>query len=344
MTSTNGTFRRTRAEIRERTVPVTINGHTELVTETYSINVPVPPRDWDRIVLGAVTTITAAVLTASVVWSTSSVGTLLGRAVEPAIAYGTATAFDLVWIVCMAVEWLSRYNPAGADLPRRAGHVALLVAMAAVCTNGVLTGGPRGIAAGIVGSVVSALAKGTWTIVMKHTAKPLDHLTQGWVDRRMSEAGGQLALAAVERQLARVEGQWADSVAALPSGPGPDKPSGQPDTASATVRSGVLAALATMPDASADAIVETLARIGIDTDADTVRQLSGQRSDTTDSRSADLLDFRAKQADQAITDTVRLLVRDGVTDPDTALPIVRWVHGHEVTRATVDRLIRRVSA
>lgn len=344
MTSQHPTFRRTRAETHERLTPVTINGHTKLVPDEYTVHVPVPPRDWDHIVLNGVTAITAAILTASVTWSTSSIGSLLSRAVEPAIAYGTATAFDLVWIVCMAVEWLNRYNPAAAVLPRRAGHAALAVAMAAVCTNGVLPGGWRGLAVGIIGATVSALAKGAWTIVMRHTAKPLDRLTQGWVDQRNAEAGGRLALAAVERQLARVEGQWADTMAALPAAAAPGEPLGQADSISPTVRSAVRAALDTVPGADPEAIVEMLARVGIDTDADTVRELSGQGADTTDSRSGDLLDFRVKQADQAITDTVRLLVRDGVTDPDTALPIVRWVHGATVTRATVDRLIRRVSA
>jgi hypothetical protein len=344
MTSQHPTFHRTRAETRERITPVTINGHTQLVPEKYTVQVPVPPRDWDHLVLNGVTTVTAAILTASVTWSTTSIGSLLSRAVEPAIAYGTATAFDLVWIVCMAVEWLSRYNPAAAVLPRRAGHIALLVAMGSVCTNGLLTGGRAGIAVGLVGAVVSALAKGTWTIVMRHTAKPLDHLTQGWVDRRMAEAGGRLALAAVDRQLARVEGQWADTMLALPTGPDADKAPERADSVSATVRSAVLAALATVPDADPEAVVEMLARIGIRTDSDTVREVSGQHADTTDSRSAGLLDFRAKQADQAITDTVRRLVRDGITDSDTALPIVRWFHGDTVAKATVDRLIRRVSA
>jgi hypothetical protein len=338
MTSTNGTFRRTRAEVRERIVPVTIGGHTEMVPEKYQAHVPIPPRDWDRILLGGVTTATAALLALSVAWSTSSVGSLLARAVEPAVAYGAATAFDLVWIVCMAVEWLNRYNPAGAVLPRKAGHAALALAMGAVSVNGFLAGGARGIAIGIVGAAVSALAKGAWTIVMRHTAKPLNHLTQGWVDRRMSEAGGRLALAAVERQLARIEAQSADMRAALPPvNPDPDRPSGQPDTSAADIESAVHAALATMPDATPEAIVDQLGQLGITTDADTVRRLSGQ----PDSRSATLLQLADHRGTDTLSATVRLLAGDGITDPDTVLALARWVHGPEVKSETVSRLINR---
>ncbi|GAB2696114.1 protein transporter Sec31 [Kitasatospora kifunensis] len=323
-----------RAEDRTRLIPHTIDGITEMVPEDYTVHVPVPPHDWDRIILTAATAATAAILTASVVWSTSSVGALLGRSVESAIAYGAASVFDLVWIVCMAVEWLNRYNPRGAVLPRRAGHIALVIAMAAVCTNGWLTGG---VAPGIIGAAVSALAKGTWTIVMKHTAKPLDPLTQGWVDRQMSEAGGRLALGSVRRQVARADGQYAAQIAAL-TPDGPDTDNGQPDTVSGTVRAAVRAALTTMPGAAPDEIVRQLAHAGIHTDEDTVRRLSGQQ----DSTSGKVLRLTAT-AGPSIADTIRTQVSAGVSDPVAVLAQVRTVHGSDVRADTVLRTLRRIS-
>lgn len=323
-----------RSETRNRLTPHTIDGITEMVPEDYTVHVPVPPTDWDRIILTAATAATAAILTASVVWSTSSVGSLLGRTVEFAVAYGAASVFDLVWIVCMAVEWLNRYNPSGAVLPRRAGHVALVVAMAAVCTNGWLTGG---VAPGIIGAAVSALAKGTWTIVMNHTAKPLDPLTQGWVDRQMSEAGARLALSSVRRQVARTDGQYAAQIASL-TPDDPDTDHGQPDTVSGTVRTAVRAALATMPGATPDEIVRQLAHAGIHTDEDTIRRLSGQ----LDSTSGKVLRLQAGTG-PSIADTIRMQVSEGVSDPVDVLARVRTVHGSDVRADTVLRTLRRIA-
>lgn len=324
-----------RSETRNRLTPHTIDGITEMVPEDYTVHVPVPPADWDRIILTAATAATAAILTASVVWSTTSVGSLLAlTGVTAAIAYGAASVFDLVWIVCMAVEWLNRYNPRAAVLPRRAGHIALLVAMAAVCTNGWLTGG---VAPGVIGATISALAKGTWTIVMKHTAKPLDPLTQGWVDRQMSEAGGRLALSSVRRQVARTDGQYAAQIASLTPDEA-DTDSGQSDTVSGTVRTAVRAALATMPGATPDEIVLQLAHAGIHTDEDTVRRLSGQ----LDSTSGKVLRLPAG-AGPSIADTIRMQVSAGVSDPVDVLARVRTVHGSDVRADTVLRTLRRIS-
>jgi hypothetical protein len=338
MATPNHTFRRTRPEVRTRTVPHTVSGKTAMVTEEYTVHVPVPPRDWDRILLGGVTVATAAILAASVVWSTASVGALLALTVTEGIAYTVATIFDLAWIIFMAVEWLSRYNPRSAVLPRRAGHAALAIAMVAVFVHGITAGGRNGLAIGIIGSVISALAKTVWTVVMRHTAKRLDPRTQQWVDQQQAEAGARLALAGIHRQLARAEGQWADALAALPpADPDPDRPSGQPDTSDADTQSAVHAALATMPDATPEAIVEQLGQLGITTDTDTVRRLSGQ----PDSRSATLLRLADHRGSDNLSATVRLLVRDGITDPDTALTLARWVHGPDVKPETVSRLLSR---
>lgn len=224
---------RYRTETRHRQVPHTIDGRTALVNEPYTVRVPVPPRDWDRTIRGAVTAAAGAIAAASIVWTTASIGTLLDLAVATGAAYAAAAVFDLVWLSCMALEWLARYNPARAQLPRRAGWAALAVAMVAVVVEGD-TGGH--VQVGLVGATVSGLAKLLWTLVLRHYATPLDSRTQQWVDAQLAEAGGQLAMVAVYRELARTEGLVAAERAALASPDAdPDRPDESADSPDADV-------------------------------------------------------------------------------------------------------------
>lgn len=195
---------KTRTIRRSRLVPHTIDGKTELVLDRYKVDVPLPPRDWDRVVLNAVTAAAGLLVTAAVAWSTANIGDLLSSLVVMAAAYAAASVFDLAWIMCMALEWLARYDTARARAPRIAGHIALVIAMAAIGVHGWIAGQP---AVGVTGAVVSGLAKGGWTLVLKHHAKPLDDRTQQWVDKQRAEAGGQLAMVAVQRELARAQAQ-----------------------------------------------------------------------------------------------------------------------------------------
>lgn len=218
---------KTRPETRYRKVPETIDGVTELVDEPYTVNVPVPPADWDRIVLAG--TLAAAILVsiASVTWTTASIGDLLDRAVPAPAAYGAAAVFDLAWITCMAAEWLARYDDAKALLPRRAGYAALAAAMAAVGVHGWLL---ASLWVGLVGAAVSALAKGMWTVVLRHYATPLDDRTRQWLVQQQSKAGARLAVAAMRRQVIRVDGQLAAELEARKVLAHPeDAPAASPD-------------------------------------------------------------------------------------------------------------------
>lgn len=210
---------RTRTEQRTRLVPHEVNGETELVLDRYTVEVPLPPRDWDRAILTTVTATAAVLLAATVVWSTANIGDLLSRVAIAPAAYGAAAAFDLAWIVFMAVEWLARYDPARAVLPRRAGHLALLVAMVAVGAHGWLAGQT---AIGVISAVVSGIVKSVWTVVLRHHAKPLDDKTQQWVDKRRAAAGGELAMVAVNRELLRARAQVEAERAALRTDPDSD--------------------------------------------------------------------------------------------------------------------------
>lgn len=203
---------RTHTVRRSRLVPHTVDGHTELILERYDAEVPQPPRDWDRIVRTSVTCCAALLVTVSLGWSTASIGALLDRTVIAPAAYGAALAFDVTWITCMAVEWLFRYDRRRARLPRRAGHVALLIAMGAIFAHGWLDGQE---VVGAVGAVVSGLAKGGWTVVMSVHSRPLDDRTRQWVEKRRAALDAQLALVAVRRDHQRAEGLVAAEAAAL---------------------------------------------------------------------------------------------------------------------------------
>ncbi|MFD3749729.1 protein transporter Sec31 [Streptomyces cyaneofuscatus] len=217
---------RTRTVERSRLVPHTIDGTTHLVLDRYQEDVPLPPRDWDRIVLTGVTAAAAVIGVASIVWSTASIGSLLDLVVPlTAAAYAAALVFDLVWLSCMALEWLARYDQERAVLPRRAGYVALAIAMGAVGAHGWISGE---FAIGCVAAAVSGLAKVMWTVVLRHHAKPLDARTQQWVDAERAKAGGSLAMVSVRRELTRAEQAVAAERAAISGDPGAS-PDGNPD-------------------------------------------------------------------------------------------------------------------
>lgn len=222
---------KTRTVERSRLVPHTVNGKTEMVLERYTVDLPVPPRDWDRTVLTAVTAAAGLLVTVTVVWSTASIGDLLARVTIAPAAYAAAVAFDLAWILCMAVEWLARYDPERARLPRNMGHGALAIAMVAVGAHGWLAGQ---LVIGVIGAVVSGIVKTLWTVVLRHHAKPLDDKTQQWVDKQRAEAGGELAMVAINRELTRARSLVAAEEEALRIDPDadPDESGQDPDAGS----------------------------------------------------------------------------------------------------------------
>jgi hypothetical protein len=117
----------------------------------------------------------------------------------------------------------------------------------------------------------------------------------------------------------------------------------------ATVRAAVLAAGKTMPDASAEDIVDQLSAAGIDTDTDTVRTVLDQdtdnRPDTTDSRSTrrPVRPVRPiAPPGQTVADTIRTALASGITDKDAVLSYVRKIHGQDVSADTVRRTRTRI--
>lgn len=195
---------KTRRIERTRLVPHTVDGETEMVLDREIIEVPAPPVDWDQIVRAGVTVLAVVMLIVSVTWSTSSIGSLLSRIVPSAAAYGAACAFDTLWIMCTAVQWLLRTDPVRAKKAEIGGRWALAIAMGAVFADGYLH---SELVIGVVGAAVSALAKGGTYLAMLVHARPLDPRTQQWLDKRRAAINGQLGLIPVRRELQRGQAQ-----------------------------------------------------------------------------------------------------------------------------------------
>lgn len=340
--------------------PVTIDGDTEYVRRTERVCVPLPPRDWRRVVLRGLAVAAALVLVASLAWTTASVGALLlTLSVAAPIAYGAAAVFDVVWISCLAAEYLARFDEDRARLPRVAGWVALTISMGAVVAHGHNAGSAS---TGAVGALVSALAKGLVTIVITLTTPRLDSDQQAWLIARRGKIGAQRALAIEQRALNRDMAAIRAERAALGLPPERDSGTGRDETRPsqhiAIARSAVPSYLATHPDASVGEVVEELGRLGIDVDEDTVRTVTGQPRDNRDGetrqghrRSTPVLSVVHRDArdddedpdeDEAtIAATVRRCVRDNVTNLDRVLSAVRQVHGQDVARPTVRKSLDR---
>lgn len=302
-----------------RTVPHTVGADTRDIQVSENVEVPIVPLDWDRIVLAGVSAVAVFAIVVGVAWSTASIGALLSLAVPPVIAYGAASIFDAAWITCLAVEWLSRYNTAKAILPRGIGYGALGAAMLAVGVHGYVTGS---LAVGIIGALISGIAKVIWTVVLHHNAKPLDARTQQWVNQYSAEAGAQLAMVTVNRQLARAkEGFEGAHVPVITTA----------EDSAGQARAAVLAALDTMPGASPEDIVNQLAMAGITVSADLVEIVSGQFQDKQDSRS-----------EATMTDLIRDLVGIGVRDRDTVIAAVRTTLGEDTKESSIIRIFNRM--
>ncbi|MEU9557998.1 protein transporter Sec31 [Streptomyces fumanus] len=217
---------KTRKIERTRLVPHTVDGVTEMVLDRETIEVPAPPRDWDHLVRTAVTIGAIVLVTASLAWTTASIGDLLSAVTLAVVAYAAAVAFDASWILCMAVEWLLRYDPERAQVAQRAGRWALAVSMGAVFAHGYLLADTWVI--GAVGAVVSALAKGGWSMAMRVHARPLDDRTQQWVAKRRAAVDGQLAMIPIRRELQRGQAMVEAEQHSLTLA-GPDRGSADPD-------------------------------------------------------------------------------------------------------------------
>ncbi|WP_328434537.1 hypothetical protein [Streptomyces sp. NBC_00425] len=234
---------RYRTETRYRPVTTYVFGEEQTDYEPYQVDVPVPPRDWDRALMRFVMTVAFASTVVAVVWSTASISRLLALVVSSAaIAVAAASLFELLWIMCLAAEWLLRGRPNRAKPMQVAGWITVWFVVAGVIVEGVHE---KQIAAGIVGGAVSLMAKGSWWVVYRVRQVELRRPIAAWLQRNQEETAAAEALLGFKSQMggrqayaelvygrdavlaARATVEAANRLGLDPSGPRPD-PSGRP--------------------------------------------------------------------------------------------------------------------
>lgn len=189
---------RTRTE--RRLVPVTMHGKTHNIPR----EAPVPqiPVDWEQRALNAALVVTGGLTLASVVWSTASIGGLL----HGGVGYVAATVFDAAWIVTLLMEYLGRYDRRRRRSARVMGWLLLALTMAALAGDG-MQAHDKGLA--LCGAAVSLVAKLLWLGVLGHVHHDLSQDAADWVAAEQDAAAAELALAGVDRRVARSRGKAA---------------------------------------------------------------------------------------------------------------------------------------
>lgn len=185
-------------ETRTRLVARTIDGTTHDVPEPYTVRTPKVPMDKDRLALIGVSSLVLVLTLVAIVWSTYSIGQLLGDGP----GYAAGAVFDVAWLSVLLLEWLARFDPAKREFPRKVGWALALVAAGAIYLEGQLAGGWQ---TALVGAAVSIVAKVLWWAVFKHIDKDLVPGDAAWVAAEMSKANAKLAIAGARRQAAKAE-------------------------------------------------------------------------------------------------------------------------------------------
>ncbi|MFD6914043.1 hypothetical protein [Streptomyces virginiae] len=189
-------------ETRTRLVDRTIDGTTHQVSEPYTVRMPKLPKDRDAMALVGVSGLVLALTLVAIVWSTYSIGQLLGGGV----GYAAGMVFDVAWLSVLLLEWLARFDPAKRAFPRKVGWALAVVAAGAIFLEGVKANGwDAGWPMAVVGAAVSIVAKVLWWAVFKHIDKDLSPADSQWVAAEMSKANAKLAIAGVRRQAAKAE-------------------------------------------------------------------------------------------------------------------------------------------
>ncbi|MGW1353029.1 hypothetical protein ACWCQE_27740 [Streptomyces sp. NPDC002409] len=190
-------YRRVRRHRSETTV---IDGVPSTRRVPYDDWEPVPPREWDDLVLRGITAVAVGFTGIAVAGGTASLGGLLSPLVPAVIAYAMGSVFAIAWMFCLGIEWLNRTAPDRARAARVAGWFFLLLSMGAVAAYGHTR---HALWAGGFGACVDLVAKGSWWLLLREHAVPLDAGVAHWVTEQEQKLAGRALLAGRVRRLDR---------------------------------------------------------------------------------------------------------------------------------------------
>ncbi|MEU9033806.1 hypothetical protein AB0D45_02660 [Streptomyces sp. NPDC048352] len=183
---------------RYRTETTTINGISATEEVPYTTWEPVPPRDWDGMVIRGVTAGAVGVTLLATTSTAAAIGGLLDKTVPAPVAYAAAVVFTVPWLACQGVEYVLRREPDRARKARIAGWVLLIISMATVVAYGVDKGEPI---AGAAGAAVDLMSKGMWVLVLSLHAVPLSRGVANWLRQRKEKLTAEAVVAAdIRRQ------------------------------------------------------------------------------------------------------------------------------------------------
>lgn len=183
-----------------RSVTTTIDGVPSTRREPYDGWEPVPPRDWDEAILRGAAGVAIAVTIAAVAGGTASIGGLLDELVPAPFAYAMGSCFAGAWLFCTALEWRNRTAPDRARPARAAGWFFLLLSMGAVLAYGHTK---NALWAGAFGACLDVISKGSWLLLLREYAVPLDADVAHWVRDQEQKIAGRALLAGRVRRLHR---------------------------------------------------------------------------------------------------------------------------------------------
>ncbi|MET9321943.1 hypothetical protein ABZX75_17375 [Streptomyces sp. NPDC003038] len=163
---------------RHRAETTVIDGVASTRRVPYDAWEPVPPREWDEVILRGVTGAAITVTVIAAAGTTASIGGLLSPLVPDVFAYASGIVFTSGWLACLGMEWLHRIDPERARSDRNAGWLMLALGMAAVIAYGNSLGH---LEAGLVGAAVDLLSKGLWARLIRYHSVPLDPGVAHWV-------------------------------------------------------------------------------------------------------------------------------------------------------------------
>ncbi|MFD8774526.1 hypothetical protein [Streptomyces sp. NPDC059916] len=184
---------------KSRPVITIIDGRESTHQETYYDNEPVPPVDWETVVLRGIVTLASFLTVAAFVGTSAAIGGLLSELLHPFIAYLVGLVFTASWLGCLGLEWLDgRIDPARARPARIAGWVTLGIGMGSVFVYGYSKGLPW---VGAVGACIDLLSKGFWALLLRRSQVHLSKGVAHWVVAQEQEAAG---IALVGQRLRRL--------------------------------------------------------------------------------------------------------------------------------------------